>query len=273
MPALKKKTKNGSSHKGKDKIAEYYNALDLMSWWEAFNGDCLENGQLKYKTVWSFVSAKTKVDWQRKFLYWILGPVGQSDEYKKYQQFDWISRRDKGHWYSSENATHLEKDLRNKQNALDAMKEVGYVNITFINRLEALAKEIDREYSGRLFLSNLSAKENSIRAASYTSLLDKLLKMMTDAQLMYGKTMGMDLDRLNDFFAMFAKGMGSAVTEHMGFAGSNTIEGNVNAPNSTATLIAQMIMAKAAEREIDLPDKEMEGVVLDSVRPKLVVRK
>jgi hypothetical protein len=267
----KSKKKSGNSRKGNNQIEDYYQTLDLRTWWESFNGDCLENGNLKYKTIWQFIQAKTKVNWQRDFLYWILGPKGESDKYTQ-KQFDWETRRSQGHWFSSENAERLKNEVATQTNALGAMKEVGKVNLTFIGRIEALALEIDREYSGRLFLSNLSAKENHLRAQTYTMLLKQLQTMLGEAQLMYGKTQGMDLENLSSFFSMFSTGM-SAAAAQMGFAGNNVIEGEVqNQASNTMHQIAQMIMAKSAERELDLPDKDMEGVVLEATRPKLVRR-
>lgn len=240
-----------------------------MTWWESFNGDCLDNGNIRYKTIWSFITAKTKEDWKRKFLYWILGPKGESKEYDKYDQFDWEAKRSNGKWYASPNADRLSKELKSKANALEAMKSVGHVNVSFINRLEALLTELDDEYSGRLFLPNLSAKENSLRASTYFKLLEQAQGMMAQAQIMFGRTHGIDLERLDQFFAMLSQGIGQAA-QQMGFAGSDkTIEGQT--PASTAMKqIMDMVVSKAAERELDLPDKEMEKIILDANRSQLV---
>src|ERR1700761_396497 len=178
MKATKKKSKVSS----KDKYEEYYDSLDLLTWWDEFSGDCNENGTLKYKSVWAFIIAKTKVDWQRKFLYWILGPKGESKEYT-HKQFEWEEKRNSGRWYNTVKADAIKKEISNKQNALEAMKEIGKVNVTFIERLASLMMEIDNEYSGRLFLPELSVKENNLRVQTYTSMLDRCQSMLNTAQV------------------------------------------------------------------------------------------
>jgi hypothetical protein len=266
---VKLKKKNQKKSKTKDRLEEYFSSLDFTDLWESFSTDCNENGTLKYATVWSFVKAKTKESWKQKFLYWILGPIGTSDEYKKYDQFDFDKRRENGHWYNSANASKLANEVKKHNNALESLREVGKVNISFISRLENLAKEIDREYSGRLFLPNLSAKENTLRAANYTQLLDRLQQMMGQAQIMYGRTQGMDLERLDQFFAMFGQGMGQAAAQ-MGLAsGGKIIEGQTPA-SAAITKIADMIAQKAANFELELPDSDMNDIVTESMQPKLI---
>lgn len=264
------KSKKQSASKSKDKVEDYYALLDLRTWWEDFATSINENGTSKYKTVWSFITAKTKIQWQRDFLYWILGPIGSSEEYKKYEQFDWEAKREKGFWYNSANAEKLSNDVKAKRSALDAMRALGGVNVSFISRLEALAAEIDREYSGRIFLPTLTAKENNLRAATYTGLLNQLLSMMKEAQIMYGRTQGMDLERLDQFFSMFAGSMGQAAAQ-MGLAEGKVIEGDSQPTASTAMQqVMNMVISKAAQRELDLPDPEMDTIVLNASKPTLV---
>lgn len=269
MKVTKKKSIKKSSGK-KDKLSQedsYLATLDLITWWESFNGDCLENGNVRYKTIWSFIIAKTKIQWQRAFLYWILGPIGTSDKYKKFDQFDWETKRKNGKWYASPESDRLSKELKSKANALEAMKTVGHVNVSFINRIEALLKELDDEYSGRLFLPSLTAKENTMRAATYFKLLEQAQGMMGQAQIMFGRTHGIDLERLDQFFSMLSQGMGQAAST-MGFAGSNTVD--ANPASHTMKRILDMVVTKAAERELDLPDKQMEDIVVSEMSPKLV---
>lgn len=271
-PSPKKKQK-AKATKSKDRLREYYDSLDLRTWWEAFIGDCNENGTPRYPTVWSFISAKAKDKWKRDFLWWILGPIGSSEEYKGYDQFDWEAKKEKGFWYNTTNASKLQSEVKAHANALDSLREVGKVNVKFISRLENLANEIDREYSGRLFLPNLTQKENTLRANTYTRLLNELYSMMEKAQIMFGRTQGMDLERLDHFFAMFGKGMGTAAA-NIGLTSAKTIEGEVtevNAASTAMTLIANMMAKKAASYEIDLPDPEMNDIITKTMKPSLLV--
>lgn len=268
---VKVKSKKKKAQK-KDRVKEYYDSLDLMTWWESFNGDCHENGTRRYRTVWAFICAKSKEDWKRKFLYWLLGPKGTTTEYSNYEQFDWDNKRANGRWYASPESDRLSNELKNKSNALEAMKEVGKVNISFINRLEALMKEIDDEYSGRLFLTELSAKENHMRAQTYLMLLSKAQEMMQQAQIMFGRTNGIDLERLDLFFSMLTQGVGAA-QQAMGFAGNSLLEGSVEKVPDTISQIQRMIMAKAAERELELPDKDMEDIILGAGKLQVMPRK
>lgn len=277
MPKKKQKIKPKKAKvtKSKDRLQLFYDSLDFISMWEKFQTAINENGTQKYRTVWSFIKAQTKQKWQRDFLYWILGPLGKSEEYKKYDQFNWEQKRVDGFWYNTTNADKLQKSIQAHGNALDSLREVGKVNVEFIERLMTLAKEIDREYLGRLFLPSLSQKENSLRANTYFRLLDQLQTMMNQAQIMFGRTQGMDLERLDEFFKMFGQGMGQAALQ-MGLANNKTIEGNPQVSKATKaiTAIAEMIAEKSAAYELDLPDKDMEAIVIDaaSKKPSLVGR-
>jgi hypothetical protein len=271
------KTKKKSKVKPKDKdkvgkIQNYYESLDLQTWWEQFTTKCNENGTLKYPTVWSFISAKTKDKKQRSFLWWLLGPKGESEEYKKYPQFDWEDRKEKGHWYNSTNVDKLKKEVKAHTNALDALREVGKVNIDFISRLVHLAQEIDREYLGRLFLPELSQKENTFRVKTYTNLLGDLQLMMDRAQIMFGRTQGMDLERLDTFLEMFGKGMSQAAAQ-MGFVNAKTIDAEVDPSRSAMQKVMEMVMAKKAAFDLDLPDPEMDEIISNtSNKPVLISR-
>ena len=113
---MAKKTTKKKPAKSGNKIQEYYESLDLRTWWEEFSTDCTKNGTRTYKTVWSFIVAKTKIKWQQDFLWWILGPLGESDEFKEYKQFD---RFDSLRWRIQCKLAH--------SNAVQRQREVGSV--------------------------------------------------------------------------------------------------------------------------------------------------
>jgi len=274
---LKKQTKKAKATKATDKVQDFYESIDLRDWWEEFSTSCNENGNLQYATVWSFITKKAKDKWKRDFLWWILGPKGEDGgEYAKYTQFDWEQRREKGHWYNSANAETLQQEVKRAGNALDAVREVGKVNVEFIQRIRNLALEIDREYSGRIFLPSLTQKENTLRAMTYTKLLDQLQGMLDKAQIMFGKTQGLDLQQLSNFLEMFAKGMGQTAA-NIGLTNAKTLDAHLDEQDIETTTIgkiARMITAKAEAMELDLPDTDTENIITEAVKkPKLIQQK
>jgi hypothetical protein len=269
---ISKSKKNTKKSPTRSREKEYYENLDLRTWWETFSTECLGNGVLRYKTIWSFITVKTKIQWQRDFLWWLLGPKGESQDYKDFPQFNWEDRREKGHWYEGDNAKRLAEDISNKRSALDSLKQLGTINLTFISRIEALATEIDREFSGRLFLSDLSLKENSLRVKMYFTYLSQIQGMLNDAQLMYGKSQGLDLERMSDFYALFSKGMSEAAA-NMGFIDGEVINKPTEANNKASAALSQimdMVVNKAAKQGIALPDKDMETIIVANAKPVLV---
>lgn len=268
-PKSKKKI---SSNSKQDKLKDYYDNIDWMTWWEEFAHAINENGTVKYATVWSFVAAKTKDKKQRALLWWAIGPEGVSEEYKQYPQFNWETKRENGFWFSSTNADKLTREVKAHTNALASMRELGSVNLTFIARIEALAKEIDKEFSGRIFLPKLSTKENTMRAATYTKLIDQLFSMVERAQVMFGRTQGMDIARLADFFAMFGQGMGKAAA-NMGLAEAAPMTIEANTASTAMSQIMDMVLQKAAKNEMELPDPDMDAIIVEAQKPTLVARK
>lgn len=258
--------------------AAYLESLDLRSMWESFAMETLKNGSFAFPTVWSYITKFTKVQWQRDFLYWILGPIvtdNPASPYKDFTQFDWLKRRENGHWYASSNTDNLAATLKEKKNALAKLAELGDLNLDIIQDIRNVQQTINREFSAGLFLPNLDPKENAQRVKLFVSLKQDLLNLMQQAQLMFGRVNGVDLQSLNQFFALFAANGNNAT---MGVASSLNIfpqdmaigeDKQAGLKSVTAQLI-DMVANKANDYQMNLPDKEMTDIVANARKPTLV---
>lgn len=250
----------------------YIESIDLFDWWDDFMYATNKNGSIKYPTVWSFIQKKTKIDWQRRMLYWMLGPKVDNKDiaaspYKDYPQYDWYEKRERGYWFGSQNVEDLRKDFANQMSALDKVANLGDVNIDIIGQLRELGKQIQREFGGRLFLPDASIKENMMRANLYMNLQKQFMTMMEQAQKMYSRTQGVDLDGINQFLAMMAAGAGQAagsigMNRLLGDAGGKTIDADTLQASETVKQLLQMTMKKSVELNVPLPDPDMEKIIV-----------
>jgi hypothetical protein len=274
-----KKSKKSSSKK---KEEAYVDSIDLRSWWEKFSTEINDNGTPKYKTVWAFIIARTKVQWQRDLLYWMLGPKVEdvdkaASPYKEFDQFDWADKKEKGFWFSSTNIEKLSQNLSQKQHAMAKLAELGEVNLEFIGQIREIAKQIQREFGGQLFLPNAKFKENRLRVDLFMQLQKQVLDLAEQAQKMYGRTQGLDISALNQFLAMFGQGMGQSagLGRMLGLMGSANDSDNSSEKQYSKTLTAllEMSTTKAAELDIPLPDNDMAHVIqAQNQKPSLVRR-
>lgn len=263
MPKVKTKKKlHTIAHKAKtkvegDKIEDFVNSLQLNEMWEEYAHGFNSNGTPKYKTVWSYISKFTKVPRERDILYWMLGPkvILEDEQIPKYklEQYDWEARRQQGFWYSSKNIETLKSDISRKASAYESVKQAGKVNVDTIAMLNGLLRQLDEEFGGRLFLPDLSMKENTLRAQLYMMLVEKITTISNQAQLMYARTQGLDLERLDQFFSMFGTSMGRTASMLMG----QTLEADssgINPLTKQYAKVVEMVTAKASEYDLPIPD-------------------
>lgn len=255
--------------------SKYIDSLDFRTMWESFQYDIAKGGQRKYKTVWQFVCVQTKVGWQRDLLYWVLGPPVKTRDaaspYSKFEQYDFEAKREKGCWYASANVEQLGKQLNGIQGAMNKIAELGSVNVDFIGRLRAIMITIDQEFGGRLFIPELSAKRNRERVDMFMQLNRQVLEMITQAQLMYGKMQGVDLQQLTQFIQMMmlkAPGQ-SGFNQMLGIQSGEEVQ---EKHHGTFSKILDMVVQKAETYEMDLPDKKMEEIIVESRKPQLVAK-
>ena len=256
-----KKTKASSSKGSDGKVEAFVNSLQLNEMWEEFHNAFNSNGTPRYKTVWSFISKYTKVEKHRDILYWMLGPkvVIKPGEVAKYNldQYDWEDKRQRGYWFLDQNVQNLKQDIHAKAIAYQAIKEAGKVNVDTIAMLNKLLMQLEVEFGGRLFLPELSVKENAMRATLYMQLVEKITTISNQAQLMFAKTQGMDLERLDQFFAMFGSAMGRTAATLMGApqddSGDNASGHHLTMKTQFAKVL-DMVTNKAAEYNLPVPD-------------------
>jgi hypothetical protein len=258
-----------------DKKQAYVDALDLNQLWEDFANSFNKNGTPEFKTAWSFVCKKTKIDWQRKVLYWLIGPAvvvekGQRPEFNL-PQYDWEEKRKKGFWYSSGNIEALKQDINSKASAYEAVRQAGKVNVTTIVRLNNLLEQLEDEFGGRLMLPGLSMKENALRAQLYMNLVTQVINLSSNAQLMYARTQGLDLERLDAFFAMFGNQMGRTAAMLMG--SSTADQGAENPLRSQFEKVVNLVTNKATEFNLPLPNDLAAAIKETTVEAKIQKKK
>lgn len=259
----------------KDRNQAYFDELDLNQLWEDFANSFNKNGTPEFKTAWSFVCKKTKIDWQRKVLYWVVGPAvvvekGQRPEFNL-PQFDWEEKRKKGFWYSSESIEALRHDINAKASAYEAVRQAGKVNVTTIARLDGLLKQLEDEFGGRIMLPNLSMKENSMRAQLYMTLVSQIVNLSSNAQLMFARTQGLDLERLDTFFQMFGSQMGKTAAMLMG--NTAVAETTEHPLRKQFEQVVNLVTNKATEFGLPLPNDLAAAIKETTVEAKIQKKK
>lgn len=266
MAKTKKPVK--SKVKTNSKLASYDSSLDYQSMWESFCNSTNKNGTQKYKTVWSFIKAKTKTDWQQKFLWWRIGP--KADEinaaYKDFSQYDWEAKRERGFWHSDTNIVQLKNEIANKNNALSKIAQVGQLNLDMMSQLKNVIDQLNREYGNQLFLPELDVKENALRLKLFLATHREVAELLQMYQLTFAKTQGIDIQNLSDFLAMFQGGMANAAGNNaaanaLGFGSGKQIDAE-SEDSAAMRQIASMMIKKAAKQGLPLPDPEMENIIV-----------
>ena len=254
---MKKQKKSGV-----DKLAAYVDSLDFNAMWESFANSFNENGTPRYRTVWSFITKQTKDAKERDILYWMLGPrveieKGQKPKYSL-EQYDWEDKRQKGFWFSSKNIENLKTDIHNKASAYESVRQAGRVNVDTIAMLNNLLRQLETEFGGRILLPNLTTKENMLRANLYMNLLERITKLSTDAQLMYAKSQGLDLENLDAFFQLFGAQMGKTAATLMGQKAE--LADKTNPLQAQFSKVVEMVTTKATEFSLPLPDNLAQAI-------------
>lgn len=267
MPKAKKVKKKHDSYR------TYFDSLDLSEWWDEFANTFEKNGTQKFQTVYSFIKTKTKDKKKRDFLWWILGPKLEDTTghaLANYSQYDWQEKRERGFWHSSANVEELRKTVKRQHSSLEQVRELGKVNIDFLATLKNVSDQIDREYNGQIFLKSLSAKENAARARLYIELKKDLSEMIKEVQLVFAKTQGVDMERIEGMLqiigpAMMQRifGVSDGEQEPQGRGGLQDVAGK----------LTKMLMNKAVDYEMTLPDESMNTAVTKEAPVLINVKK
>jgi hypothetical protein len=248
----------------------YYDRIDFAEWYEEFVNATNKNGTPKFKTVHAFIKSKIKDNQKKRYkvLWWILGPkieVG-IDEVAPFDlpQFDWLQKRERGHWYSSENIDGLKNDVNRAASSIEQVAGLGKVNLEQISRLRELQKLVDQEYA-QLFIPELSAKENQLRVRDYLSILERIQLLSSQAQEQFAKTKSVDMRNISEFLQMFGQSMQRQV---LGNKAIQEEDKDAVGRRNIAGLLVDMVMKKAVSHELPLPDEAMKEIVLEKDQPK-----
>jgi hypothetical protein len=265
----KSKTKS-NGNKGV-KLKDYFESIDLYSWWEQFSLSFAENGQHKYITVHSFIKAKTSDPKKREFLWWVLGPKEgepRNKEFKTYPQFDWQNKRGNEFWLSNQKVEDIKHAASSRMNAIDEVRATGEFNLDSLGRLQILLHQLDSEYAGRLNLPNLSAKENSIRLNEYFSLRSKLQGQLHDAQMMFARTRSVDMAQLESLLQVVGPSLIGQITGN-----TNQVDPATQRKLDAFTDMSTMMLEKANAWNIKLPDADAEKIIRKASSPITIDRK
>lgn len=186
----------------------FHRSQDWLVLWEEFYLTIDASGRHRYRSVAQFAREKGENPLQKEFLKWYLGPPPGDPElaekYKFVTPLDWEKKRETGGWYTDENIRAGVREVKNKMDALSALKEVGGYPLRFIQRIEKLAQNLDKKFMGGAFVPGRTEAENIARTEGYFRLLDRLLGMESQAFHLYAKSLGIDFTNLDGFASLVA---------------------------------------------------------------------
>lgn len=255
----KPKTKpKGSSFDAK----QYMQSLHLGDLFEAFAFETNKNGTLRYQTVHQFVKKHTKTDKQYEVLYWIAGPKveiqdNQIARFPDIPQFDWMSRRENGHWHSSKNTQSLRKQIETHASSMDQLSATGTVNISMLAMLEQLQSQLVREFGNQLFLPNVDTEENKARVELFLGLTERIAQLQGSVQTQFAKVKGIDISNLSAFLSLF----GTAMQPTM--IGNNRMAQlpGVSEKSSLMDQFKDMVLTKSVKYNLDPPEEMRDHII------------
>lgn len=241
---------------------QYMQSLHLGDLFEAFAFETNKNGTLKYQTVHQFVKKHTKTDKQYEVLYWITGPkveVGNNQiaAFPDIPQFDWMTRRENGHWHSSKNTQSLRKQIEQHASSMDQLSATGTVNISMLAMLEQLQAQLVKEFGTQLFLPNADPEENKARAELFLSLTERIAQLQGSVQTQYAKVKGIDISNLSAFLSLF----GTAMQPTM--IGNNRMAQlpGVSEKSNLMDQFKEMVLAKSVKYNLDPPEDIRDNII------------
>lgn len=176
----------------------YYKSLNgkWAMWWDEFATALDERGRLKYKTIWSFIKAKTKVDSQRAMLFEMLGSEpAKTNKLRVPWLGDWQKRRESGFLvFNKTKLKALNQAYHQKKEALDAAREIAPITVRDIARFESLGQMIDTAFGGMPIDPNEApdSPRNVKRLRLYLSMQKKVLDIKADCFGEYYKAFGLN---------------------------------------------------------------------------------
>lgn len=229
----------------------FHGRVDWRKWWEDFYLRINESGLPLYKSVRHFAHRRAKSPEQKEFLIWVLGPQKDLDsniaKWPFAKPMDWDTKRDSGGWFGKESIKGLASTIRAKRDALESLREAGELTtLPMLVRLEQLAQQVDKAFSGSIFVEGLSISANYARANHYLGLLNKIINMKAKADDMYARAHGVNFDDMDGLSRLLAASMQSRIQESGKTPEQTRYE-------STMTALNEMMLKKAAKFDFELP--------------------
>lgn len=246
-------------------LLDFYRSLDFRELWEDFFDSVNSNGTRKWKSAKQLANSLGKTQAQKDFLIWVLGPDDDShpshkERFPQITPLDFDKKRDEGGWFTEASLKKHAGVIKKNLTALEALKMVGEeVTVHSLSRMENLARTIDKEFAGKLFVDGLDWKENKERAQLYVSLHLRVLNMIDQAQDIYAKSHGINFSDMSGFEKLLTA---------QALAINATLANQTSAHESRQSRLLNglitMTLEKAAERGLPLP-KDVSNVIEMSV--------
>lgn len=250
----------------------YYNHTDWGEMWEDFylSVTSTEDGnKYRYRSIHAFAREKAQSAIQYEFLIWYLGKNNPDDtdcqakcvkySYVKGGPVDWADKRNNGGWFTNKSLRAISNDIARRMTALDALRELGNTySLIFCARAAQLATKIDEAFRGSMFVPGNTFRENETRARSYLKLQQECLDYYMKSQRCYAEAHGVNFEDMAGIVQLM---QATAIQQAAKQAGT---ERAVTTAERATTAVVEMIMTKAAEYKIPLPEAA-EAKILEAV--------
>jgi hypothetical protein len=165
----------------------------LAQWWEEFSQELdQKTGGPKYKTIYQFARAKSKVPRERDWIAHMIGPEPATYNQKNGKApgrwlripwlGDWKARRMNGYWAPEHPAKikALAQSLKEKLVGLEAVRSAAPYLVQMMARYMKLAEQVDQVFAGQpLDMNDGPSEKNKARFYSYL----EMQKAVTGMQL------------------------------------------------------------------------------------------
>jgi hypothetical protein len=253
-------------------------------WWEEFNNKLGSDTSPKYKTIRSFIQAKTKVKRQQEWLYTMFGP--KPIEYKLEVPWlgDWYKRRKNGYWNTETGFEYarLTRLINKNIESSDAIRSSAPFVIQDLVRITRLQEKVDAKFNGDPFLNGHPLSSgNKTRFKMYTKMHGTLIAMKRELIKDWMRVNGIDPNnphQMHDMalVAQLSGGVGASAALAGFAAGQRALPSGDLATEKgivitrDAALLAQHLTQSAATWKKPLPDIELNGDELVEKKSKKV---
>lgn len=166
----------------------------LAQWWEEFSQELdQQTGGPKYKTIYQFARAKSKVSKEQKWIAQMIGPEPATYNHKNGKTSgrwlripwlgDWKARRMNGYWAPEQPAKvkSLVRSLKEKLAGLDAVRSAAPYLVQEMARYTRLGEQVDAAFGGQALDPSKGPMDERNRARFYAFL--EMQKAITGIKL------------------------------------------------------------------------------------------